>query len=81
MGLPRAMDGHIGPQAEKVTAFTEALRQQLEVPLEYRDERLTTVSARRMMREANSKRTRDDAIAAAVILQAYLDETTPEQSQ
>lgn len=78
VGLPRSMDGSIGKQAEKVMAFTRKLRSRTEVPVEFRDERLSTVSARRLMREANTKRarkaSRDDAIAAAIILQAYLDE-------
>ncbi len=78
VGLPRSMDGSLGKQAEKVKAFTQKLRSHTEVPILFRDERLTTVSARRLMREANTKRarkeSRDDAIAAALILQAYLDE-------
>ncbi len=78
VGLPRSMDGSIGQQAEKVQAFVEKLRRQTEVPVEFRDERLTTVLARRLMREASNKKTkekaRDDAIAAALILQGYLDE-------
>ena len=78
VGLPRSMDGSIGKQAEKVQAFTQKLRQHTKVPVEFRDERLSTVSARRLMRASNTKRarkeSRDDAIAAAIILQAYLDE-------
>ena len=78
VGLPRSMDGSLGKQAEKVKAFTQKLRSHTEVPIVFRDERLTTVSARRLMRAANTKRarkeSRDDAIAAAIILQAYLDE-------
>jgi putative Holliday junction resolvase len=78
VGLPRSMDGSLGKQAEKVQAFTRKLRSHTEVPILFRDERLTTVSARRLMREADTKRarkkSRDDAIAAALILQAYLDE-------
>jgi putative Holliday junction resolvase len=78
VGLPRSMDGSIGKQAEKVMAFTQKLRQHTRVPVEFRDERLTTVSARRLMRASYTKRarkdSRDDAIAAAIILQAYLDE-------
>lgn len=79
VGLPRSMDGSLGKQAEKVTDFTWELSSCIEVPVEFRDERLTTVSARRLMREARPRKTRkkvrDDAIAAAVILQGYLDET------
>jgi putative Holliday junction resolvase len=78
VGLPRSMDGSLGKQAEKVKDFTQKLRSHTEVPIVFRDERLTTVSARRLMRAANTKRarkeSRDDAIAAAIILQAYLDE-------
>ncbi len=77
-GIPLSMDGSIGPQAEKVQAFVEKLKQQTEVPVVLRDERLTTYSAQVLMREAHpekrKKKTRDDAIAAALILQGYLDE-------
>ncbi len=71
------MDGSLGKQAEKVTAFARNLCRHTEVPVEFRDERLTTVSAKRLMREASPKKrgkARDDAIAAAIILQSYLDE-------
>ncbi len=72
------MDGSIGKQAEKVKAFVQSLSGQTQVPIEFRDERLTTVSARRLMQAARTKKTkkkaRDDAIAAALILQGYLDE-------
>ena len=78
VGLPRSMDGSLGKQAEKVQTFTEKLRDHIEVPIEFRDERLTTVSARRLMQETYTKKARreakDDAIAAALILQNYLDE-------
>ncbi|MBM2825811.1 MAG: Holliday junction resolvase YqgF [Dehalococcoidales bacterium] len=77
-GLPRSLNGSIGPQAEKVAAFVAVLRRHTAVPVEFRDERLTTVSARRLLQEAHPKRTktklRDDAVAAALILQSYLDE-------
>ena len=78
IGLPHSMDGSIGKQAEKVKAFTQKLCDHIKVPIEFRDERLTTVSARRLMREVTTKKTkkeaRDDAIAAALILQGYLDQ-------
>ncbi|MDD5038008.1 MAG: Holliday junction resolvase RuvX [Dehalococcoidales bacterium] len=79
VGLPLSMDGSVGQQAEKVEAFVEHLVKHIQVPLEFRDERLTTVTARRLMREASTKKSRrkvrDDAAAAALILQGYLDET------
>ena len=78
VGLPRSMDGSLGKQAEKVKIFTRKLCSHTEVPVEFRDERLTTVSAKRLMRATNTKKTkkkaRYDAIAAALILQGYLDE-------
>ena len=79
VGLPRSMDGSLGKQAEKVTAFTRKLCHHTDIPVEFRDERLTTVSAKRLMQATKSKKSRrkarDDAIAAALILQGYLDET------
>ncbi len=76
VGLPLAPDGGLGSQAEKVKNFTEELRRGVTVPIEYRDERLSTVTARRLMRSAKKDRkARDDAMAAMVILQNYLDET------
>ncbi len=81
-GLPRSLDGSLGPQAQKVMGFTDKLRAVLPVPLEFRDERLSTVSARRGMKEAMGKKARreikDDALAAAVILQSYLEEGRPD---
>jgi len=77
VGLPRSLDGSLGIQADKVEAFTQQLRRKTEVPVEFRDEWLTTVSARRLMRAADAKkarRKRDDAVAAAIILQGFLDE-------
>jgi len=78
VGLPYLMDGSLGRQAEKVRVFTQKLCSRTEVPVEFRDERLTTVSAERLMRAVNTKKTREkvrhDAIAAALILQGYLDE-------
>ena len=75
VGLPLSLDGSLSLQAEKVKNFTEELRTNTEIPIEYRDERLSTVTARRLMREAEKKpKSRDDAIAAAVILQSYLEE-------
>jgi len=78
VGLPRSMDGSLGGQAEKVKAFTQKLCSHTEVPVEYRDERLTTVLAKRLMQAVKTKKTREkarsDAQAAALILQGYLDE-------
>ena len=82
VGLPRSMNGSIGTQAEKVKSFVQSLSNRTQIPIEFRDERLTTVSARRLMQAASTKKTkkkaRDDAVAAALILQGYLDEIREE---
>ena len=72
VGLPRSMDGSLGGQAEKVKAFIQKLCNQTEVPIEFRDERLTTVSTRRLMQGVNARKSggkarHDDAIAAELI--------------
>jgi putative Holliday junction resolvase len=78
IGLPHSLDGSLGEQAQKVKDFVQKLSSRIQVPLEYRDERLTTVMAERLRRASGSKRTkkktRNDAQAAALILQGYLDE-------
>ena len=76
VGLPLSMDGSISEQAEKVEAFTQKLSNHTQVPIEFRDERLSTVSAKRLMQTVRKTRqTRHDAVAAALILQGYLEET------
>ena len=75
-GLPRNMDGSIGFQAEKVLSFAEKLREAgLEVI--FQDERLSTVSAHQTLIEGGMRRDGRkgvvDKVAAAVILQQYLD--------
>ncbi|MFC1942380.1 Holliday junction resolvase RuvX [Chloroflexota bacterium] len=76
-GLPISMDGSMGTQAEKTKAFVAELCRNTDVPVEFRDERLTTVSAKRLVQgvRKTNRETRYDAVAAALILQGYLDET------
>lgn len=76
LGYPRNMDGSEGPRAEKSAAFAELLRQRgLDVVLW--DERLTTVDAHRILNETNvrgkKRRKTVDAVAAALILESYLN--------
>ncbi|MFC1953190.1 Holliday junction resolvase RuvX [Chloroflexota bacterium] len=77
-GLPLSMDGGIGHQAAKIKDFVDTLANRTQVPVDYRDESLTTVEARRIMLKSRSKKnrqkSRDDSVAAAVLLQGYLDE-------
>lgn len=76
IGLPYNMDGSLGSQARKVQDFAGLLGRHTDVPIEFRDERLTTWEAREKLKSAGRKgiRTRYDAAAAALILQGYLDE-------
>lgn len=77
VGYPRSLDGMAGAQAERVERYAVGLTESLTVPVLLWDERFSTVSAERLMREAGlrskKKRERIDAVAAAVILQDYLD--------
>ncbi len=76
VGLPLSMDGSIGDQANKVKGFVDKISEYLNLPVELRDERLSTVTAQRLLRERDPKKSkgRDDAAAAAIILQGYLDD-------
>jgi putative Holliday junction resolvase len=76
VGLPLSMDGSLGKQAEKVRAFVTELCYHTEVPVKFRDERLSTVEVKRMVQgvRKTNRKTRYDAMAAALILQGYLDE-------
>jgi putative holliday junction resolvase len=76
-GIPKRMNGQIGPAATEVLEFVEKLRAILLCPVVTWDERLTTVAAHRALRNAGKKtrHTRDyvDQVAAQMILQSYLD--------
>lgn len=76
VGLPRHLDGHLGPQAEKVLTFVESLKTQTPVPVLMWDERLTTREAERTLIQAHVRRDKRktvlDQMAAVLILQNYL---------
>lgn len=77
VGIPRNMNGSIGTAAEQVCAFIERLKERFAIPVETWDERLSTVAAERILLEADMSRSKRkkviDKIAAAIILQGYLD--------
>ncbi len=77
VGLPLSLDGSLGPAAKAARSEAEALAQVVPVPVESFDERLTTVTAERALMEANmrgqDRRQVVDKVAAAVMLQAWLD--------
>ena len=76
VGLPLRMSGAEGPQAARVRAFANDVATHLGLPLEFWDERLTTVAAERTLLEADVSRRRRreviDKVAATLILQGYL---------
>jgi putative Holliday junction resolvase len=81
VGWPRNMDGSRGAAARQAEAFAERLRTALSVPVELWDERLSTVAAERILIEGgvrrDERRRSRDRLAAAVILQGYLDARRP----
>lgn len=78
VGLPVSLDGQLHGQAQTVRRFAERLRSRIGVPLVYVDETLSTVRAEEQLRAAGVRpdriRERIDAVAAAVILEDYLEQ-------
>ena len=77
VGLPLNMDGSEGPQARSVRKYAERLRRRLDMPLRFHDERLTSFIADQILAQRptkNARRQPNDAIAAAAILQSFLDQ-------
>ena len=76
-GMPRNMDGSYGFQSEKVKEFAQAVLKVWDGEHAFFDERLTTVSAERVLVEADmdwrKRRKGVDKLAATIILQGYLD--------
>lgn len=77
VGLPKNMDGSLGPSAEAAQAFAQALHERLHVPVHLWDERLTTLAADRALVGAGLRRKARrkvvDQVAAMMILQGFLD--------
>lgn len=77
VGLPLSLDGSVGPAASSALAEADELAEATGLPVEMWDERLTTVSADRdlmaMDMKAGARRRVVDQVAAAVMLQAWLD--------
>ena len=78
VGLPYTMDGSIGTQAKRIRRYAERLAAALSLPLEYVDERLTSVEAEAQLKAQKRFSTRDksavDRQAATILLQQWLDE-------
>ena len=76
-GLPKNMNGTIGPQGEKVQKFCELIKEETGLEISFWDERLSTVAAERSLIEGGVSRQKRkkviDMLAAVIILQGYLD--------
>ena len=75
VGLPLNMDGSEGPRAAAARSFGASLAEATGLPVEFADERLTTVEAERVLagQPRKVKRERTDVVAAQIFLQCYLD--------
>jgi putative holliday junction resolvase len=85
VGLPKNMDGSLGPSAEAAQSFARALHERLHVPVHLWDERLTTLAAQRALVDAGmrrkARRLKVDQVAAMMILQGYLDRLHSQRRQ
>ncbi len=77
VGLPRNMDGSEGQSAQNARAFAQQLQELVEMPVEMRDERGTTITAHGFLNDTDTRgkkrKAAVDAVAATIILQDYLD--------
>jgi putative Holliday junction resolvase len=81
VGMPFSLDGTEGPQARRIASYAEGMADHLPIEVILWDERFTTAEAEEILRQSRSEKKRRrarssgelDAIAAAVILQSYLD--------
>ncbi|MFB5662163.1 Holliday junction resolvase RuvX [Alteribacillus sp. HJP-4] len=78
VGLPKNMNGTIGPRGEQCKEFAADLNASFQLPVHLYDERLTTKAAERTLLEADVSRKKRkkviDKMAAVMILQGYLDQ-------
>ena len=78
LGLPLNMDGSEGPQIQLVLKFADQLQAHLKIPVYLQDERLSSFGAEEKLAPANltrgEKKKRLDAVAAAEILEAFLEQ-------
>ena len=76
IGLPKNMDGTVGPRAEKAAAMAELLKEATSLPVVLWDERRTTVEAHNILSAHNyhgkKRKNTVDAVAASLILEGYL---------
>jgi putative Holliday junction resolvase len=77
IGLPKNMDGTMGERTEVIRAFADILREYTGIPIDFYDERMTTMVAYRFLGETGTygKKRKDaiDTLSAEIILQNYID--------
>lgn len=77
IGLPKNMDGSEGPRADVIKAFAELLREVTDIPIDFYDERMTTMAAYRFLGETGTygkkRKGAVDTLSAQIILQNYID--------
>ena len=77
IGLPKNMDGTEGERAEKIRLFADMLRQFTDIPIDFSDERMSTMAAYRFLDSTGTfgKKRKEtiDTLSAEIILQGYLD--------
>ena len=82
LGLPLNMDDSQGPQAKLVLKFADRLKANVDIPIHFQDERLSTFGAEEKLAAADftrrKKKKRLDAVAAAQILEAFLEQKHPQ---
>lgn len=80
-GLPKNMNGTLGPQAQKVQEVARKIETISQLPVDFEDERLSTVSAEQVLLLADQSRAKRkkaiDRLSAVIILQSYLDRKSP----
>jgi len=77
IGLPKNMDGSLGERSEVIRAFAELVKEYTEIPIDFYDERMTTMIAYRFMSETGTygkkRKGAVDTLSAQIILQSYID--------
>ncbi len=85
VGLPKNMDGTEGARAEVVRAFAVLLSEHTSIPVDFYDERMSTMVAYRFLGESGTfgKKRREvvDTLSAEIILQSYIDKERNEKSK
>lgn len=85
LGLPLNMDNSAGRQAKVVKEFSRRLKEQIDLPIHFQDERLSSFAAKERLADADltikEKRKRFDAVAAAYILESFLEQKKRDNSQ